>query len=90
MSWEERMAARAKERRVKAETEARRTEDANDPHGGHHEHLDGTAVYCSCGEFLGVTCVAVPFFETEEEAKAYYNGLGCPLCGTTGLVLLGT
>jgi hypothetical protein len=52
MTWEERMAAKAAERRA-AEPEP------PDPHEGHHTHCHGNAVWCSCGEFAGVFTVVI-------------------------------
>jgi hypothetical protein len=79
-TWEERMSQRAKARMAAAEAAAEADRIANDPHGDHHEHLDGTAVYCSCGEFRGVTCVA---FSGEPAA------VSCKICGKEGVVALG-
>lgn len=49
-----------------------------DPHAGHHQHLEGTGVICSCGEFIGVTCVIIPddFDET---------AISCSICGQVGV-----
>jgi hypothetical protein len=77
-TWEERMSGRARERMAR---EAR-AERENDPHAGHHSHLRGTMVECSCGEFGGVTCVA--FGEDYDPAK-----LSCRICGEPGVVTLG-
>lgn len=77
-TWEERMSIRAKARMAAAEAQER----ANDPHREHHAHLAGTSVYCSCGEFQGVTCVA---FDSDYNAAA----LSCRICGETGVVALG-
>lgn len=30
-----------------------------DEHAGHHRHLEGTGVICSCGELVGVDCVMI-------------------------------
>ena len=82
--WEERMAARAAVRRERAEAAERAREEANDPHAGHHGHLIGTAVYCSCGEFEGITCVAFPG-ATREEWKALGAVSRCEACGQRGV-----
>ena len=58
-TWEDRMAAHAAERQAAAEAEEFLRDQADDPHAGHGTRLDGSAVYCSCGEFLGVTCVVI-------------------------------
>jgi hypothetical protein len=83
LSWEERMAERAAGR-LAAERELK---EAEDPHRDHHFHLQGTAVYCSCGEWRGVTCVAFPdeFFDDPE---AYIASLSCDRCGEVGVVRL--
>ena len=82
-SWEQRMSQRAESRRAQ---EAAR-EAAEHPlvkgHEGHHFHLAGTAVYCSCGEYRGVTSVA--FEEGYDESK-----LSCEVCGAPGVALIGS
>src|ERR1039458_2036837 len=50
----QRSAARERKRQ-EAEREAEQ-----DEHAGHHTHLIGTTVECSCGADFGVTCVAYP------------------------------
>lgn len=42
-------------------------------HDGHHEHLIGAAVVCSCGKFRGITCVAF----VEQDTPPWY----CQKCG---------
>jgi hypothetical protein len=51
----------------------------SDPHAGHHLHLSGPSIICSCGEFQGLICVAL----TED-----YNpdALRCSICGAPGVV----
>jgi len=53
-----------------------------DLHRGHHWHLEGTGVWCSCGEFCGITTVA--FDKDYDPAK-----LRCSECGQVGVVRLG-
>ena len=74
------MAARAAVRTAKAEAAERARQEADDPHGGHHGHLIGTCVHCSCGEFQGVTCVVFPG-GTPGELEALYGALRCKACG---------
>jgi hypothetical protein len=81
-TWAQRMSQRAAIREAARQAEA----ETNDPHRDHHTHLIGTSVYCSCGEFQGITCVVVPFFETAEEEDEFYDSLVCDLCGQRGLV----
>jgi len=71
-----------------AAEEARIAEE-NDPHRGHHGHLRGTAVECSCGEFQGITCVAFPDLSTEEKWAAWEASQVCRVCGQRGVVDLG-
>lgn len=78
-TWEERMAANAAVRRRIFEAEERRV----DSHVDHHSHLDGTTVYCSCGQFRGIITVA--FGEDYDPAK-----LSCSECGAVGVVKLGS
>ena len=51
---EERMSQRAGRGRRRA-AQAQRE---NDPHNDPHAHLDGMTVHGSCGDYLGITCVA--------------------------------
>jgi ribosomal protein L40E len=81
-SWEERMARTAAARATVAEAEQIARCGAENPHRGHHQHLRGTMVSCSCGEDFGVTCVVIDFdFDPET--------LICRECGARGVVLLG-
>lgn len=66
------MAQRAQER---ARTSLR---SEPDPHSGHHVHLSGMGVYCSCGEYLGITTIAL-----EERPNPYPR---CSICGERGVV----
>lgn len=72
-AWEQRMAQRARERTAKQPPEP-------DPHAGHHLHLAGTSVYCSCGEFLGT--ITVVFDESAPPPR-------CRICGKHGVVAVG-
>lgn len=81
-SWEARMAAKAAERSLAAEAEAELARIGDDPHREHHGHLRGSGVECSCGKFLGVTCVAI----SEDHDP---DVLSCEACGERGVVLLG-
>lgn len=83
-TWEDRMAARAAERAHQAAAQ----DAASDPHAGHHAHLRGTMVECSCGERFGVTTVAIPFFDSPGEAQAFLDQLSCHLCGERGVAAL--
>lgn len=73
------MAARTAKRQMEAGALARLREKATDPHASHHEHLDGAAVYCSCGEFRGVVSVAID----DPESLASQE---CSTCGKPGVV----
>ena len=75
------MAARAQARAAARELEA----EEPDEHDGHHQHLRGTMVECSCGEELGITCVALPPLETEEEKREFWDSLACRECGKKGV-----
>lgn len=72
------MAMRAAERQMAADAEEFLRDQANDPHVGHHTHLRGTAVYCSCGEDRGVTCVVI-------EDGLDLDSLSCGICGQRGV-----
>lgn len=72
------MAAQAAVRQEIFEAEERRV----DPHADHHRHLEGTAVYCSCGQFRGITTVA---FDEDYDP----DRLSCTECGQRGVVKLG-
>jgi hypothetical protein len=52
-----------------------------DPHAGHHHHLIGTSVECSCGVFLGI--ISVVFGDDYDPDK-----LSCSICGRRGVVAL--
>jgi len=82
------MSARAQERMALIAAEEARIAEENDPHRGHHGHLRGTAVECSCGEFQGLACVAFPRLDTEEERAAYRASLVCRICGERDVVAL--
>ena len=91
-TWEDRMAAQsaAKGRAYEQERERERQAihgEYDRIHGSHHTHLDGTSVYCSCGEFHGVTCVAFPDPD-DEQAMADYAAQSCRICGQRGVVAL--
>ena len=71
-SWEDRMAQNQARRPV---IEAAGEDHTHD---GHHTHLRGSCVECSCGEFFGVTCVVIdPAFD--------YATLRCGVCGEPGV-----
>lgn len=78
-SWEERMSEKAKARNVIAEAEKIAFDDANDPHKGHHNHLRGNGVECSCGSFFGVTTVIPPPEDFD------YSTIKCEDCGKVGV-----
>lgn len=80
--WEARMAARAHRRAERREAARQAEEAANDPHHGHHIHLDGTSVECSCGMDRGVVCAVI-------DVDIDPDTLSCDLCGKRGLVRLG-
>ena len=88
-TWEERMAARAEANgwtlRQEWERERLAADAMPDEHAGHHDHLNGTMVECSCGEEFGVTCIAFPDFGTNEEARAFFDSLACRECGKKGV-----
>ncbi len=73
------MASRAAERSRLLAAEERTL----DPHVTHHQHLKGTGVDCSCGEFLGIICVA--FGEDYDPDKLF-----CSVCGQRGVVHIGS
>lgn len=93
-TWEERMAiqSRAKGRHYLQEQERQRQaaySEYNRIHGGHHRHLQGTAVYCSCGQFEGITCVAFPpewAAMAGEEIQAAIDAQACSICGERGVL----
>jgi hypothetical protein len=75
--WEARMAAQAAAREA-----ARPPEPDPDPypeHAGHHTHLIGVGVECSCGFFFGVTTVA---FDDDYDPDKLF----CSECGKQGAV----
>lgn len=76
------MAARAAARAVEREA----VEAAADGHAGHHSHLQGAWVVCSCGEVRGITSVALP----PEAADPAWEPppVSCARCGAVGVVLL--
>ena len=75
-SWEERMADQAQAREdARLKDERGRPED--DPHYGHHSHLRGTMVSCSCGEPYGITSVVIS--EDYDPDK-----IVCHICGAQG------
>lgn len=78
-TWEERMAAKAELRAAAAKAAK---PDPRAGHEGHHTHLSGTCVYCSCGEFQGVTCVA---FIPGDDPREW----SCDVCGARGVARLG-
>ena len=86
-TWEDRMSQRSaarERRRQEAEREAE-----VDEHAGHHTHLIGTTVECSCGADFGVTCVAYPpewWSATPEQRQAMDDALSCRICGKQGMV----
>lgn len=55
----------------------------NDSSEHHHQHLDGTALVCSCGTFGGVICVAFP---PEADDEDWGDTLSCEICGKRGVV----
>jgi len=77
--WEARTARRAAARAV-----GQKAADP-DPHDGHHSHLQGTSVWCSCGEWGGVTCVA---FDEETITAEWWEAQVCSMCGKHGVVKL--
>jgi hypothetical protein len=84
-SWEGRMAAQAAGRRTAAEAEDYLREKADDPHAGHHTHLDGGSVYCSCGQYLGMTTFAAEDLD-DPRARAARESRACTICGKPGVV----
>jgi len=83
------MAAQAEARgwtlRQEWNREARAAGEMPDEHEGHHRHLNGSMVECSCGEESGVICVAFPVFGTDEESDAFWDSLACRECGKKGV-----
>jgi hypothetical protein len=80
-TWEDRMAQRSA-----AKDRAR--QPADDEHAGHHLHLIGTTVQCSCGQDFGVTCVAFPeelWKMTLEQVHEWFGSLSCSACGEKGV-----
>ena len=96
-TWEERMALQSEAKGRSYLKERKRQQQAaggeyDRIHGGLHVHLQGTSVYCSCGQFNGVTCVAFPSewaTMTDEEVQADIDALSCDICGKRGAVNLG-
>lgn len=96
-TWEDRMAARTRARGRHHEQVQNRAQQAISDeyervHGARHRHLEGTAVYCSCGEFHGLTCVALPpewAAMTREQIRADVDAWSCDICGKHGVTRLG-
>lgn len=75
------MAQRARQRAAAREAAEEAERVARDPHSTHHTHLRGVGVECSCGDWWGVTCVAIDPDENPDEQV-------CDLCGARGVVRL--
>lgn len=86
-TWEERMAARAARRAAEREFRGPDVDDdgvdrAPAAHQGHHFHLRGTGVKCTCGADFGVTCVAFSDdWHPDDDV--------CSVCGERGVVFMG-
>jgi hypothetical protein len=74
MTWEERMAAKAAERRAAEPSPV-------DPHEGHHIHHRGNAAWCSCGKFAGIFSIAIMPEMMEPDYVPPMRS--CPICGET-------
>ena len=86
-TWEDRMSQRSAARERKRQEAEREAEQ--DEHAGHHTHLIGTTVECSCGADFGVTCVAYPeewWTMTPTQQTAWEESLTCRICGKRGMV----
>jgi hypothetical protein len=95
-SWEDRMAARTAAREAARHPAPRPEADWPAGHEGHHEHVQGNGIICSCGECLGVFTVALdPRFwsgDPAERAAAarehtdFQAWISCRHCGRRGVV----
>jgi hypothetical protein len=79
--WEERMSARAAERRAAEPPPLTPFTDPDSEHFGHHSHLRGAMVECSCGLQHGITSVAINF----DDPQCPW----CSICGEVGVCALG-
>ena len=70
--------------------------DAIPGHYGHHTHVPGNGIVCSCGQMFGIfSVVPDPRFWSEnpqeraaaqEDAEAYEASISCSICGERGVV----
>lgn len=84
MSWEERMAIRARERgrHYKDQSELL-TPWQEHINAGHHWHVRVNCTECSCGQAGGIFTVV---FDEDFDYEAYYASVSCSVCGEPGVV----
>jgi len=101
--WELRMSRRAAERERRHPLEPADACQIGDPdmppgHAGHHEHVQGNAFVCSCGEVTGCFSFApdprlwsgdpAEVEAAGREHQEWAAGLSCSICGATGVTAL--
>lgn len=97
-TWEDRMAARAAERAARRKVEE--PPEAPAPgHEGHHGHIQGNGVMCSCGACFGCFSFAPDprywsddLAEREQAAREdadFEAWISCRICGQRGVVYEG-
>ena len=85
------MSARAAERERGAPLEPADACEIGDPdmpegHRGHHQHVEGNAFVCSCGNgIFGVFSIMLPDW-TAEQFDAYHESISCSVCGAKGVI----
>jgi len=85
-TWEQQMADRAAKRAIE-----RAAADPARSHYGHHQHLDGDEVYCSCGEDRGVITYVIPqeWLDHPELEDEWRASISCDVCGKKGVIRIG-
>jgi hypothetical protein len=99
--WESRMAQRAAQRSMAEPIEPVQACQIGDPdmpdgHRGHHKHVIGNGIVCSCGETFGIFSF-VPDPRTwsddsaeraalERETREWRESISCSICGERGLM----
>ena len=95
-SWEERMALRTAERTARRKAAEAEAETGLPGHEGHHAHVQGNGLICSCGE-IGLGCFSfVPDGRwwsddpaeraaVEREEADWQAWISCWICGEPGV-----